>query len=105
MDIKSKLLMSFVASHKLQCVLKFICFSPFYLLSIQEQIVKGTVRVRRCSEPAILRIKVFMFSGNTVLIVPLGKKMKGNLKLMVKTKENKLLEASCEEKRNIKRKK
>lgn len=35
--------------------------------------------------------------------MPLGKKMKGRLKLMVKTKENKLLEASCEEKRNIKK--
>lgn len=61
------------------------------------------VRARRCFEPAISRIKDFNFSGNTVLTVPLGNKMKGSLKLMVKTNQNKLLEASCEEKRNIKR--
>lgn len=67
--------------------------------------MKDTVRARRCFEPAVSRIKVFEFSGNTVLTVPSGKKMKGSLKLMVKTKENKLLEASCEEKTDVKRQK
>lgn len=56
--------------------------------------MKDTVKVRakRWFKPTIPRIKDCTFAGNTVLTVPLGNKMKGILKLMVKTKENKLLE-------------
>jgi len=51
-------------------------------------------------------LKTFSFAGNTVLTVPLGNKMKGSLKIMVKPKENKLLEANCgEKKRYFKRQK
>lgn len=67
--------------------------------------MKDTVRARRCFEPAVSRIKVFEFSDNTVLTVPVGKKMKGSLRLRVKIKENKLLQVSCEEKRDVKRQK
>lgn len=79
-------------------VLLFLPF--FFVLTLQEQIVKHTVRVRakRWFKSTVSRIKDFRFAGNTVLTVPLGNKMKGSLKIMVKTKE-KLLEANCGEKK------
>lgn len=49
------------------CSSWFICFPPFYLPSIQEQIVKDTVRARRCFEPAKSRTEVFGFSGKQCL--------------------------------------